>query len=144
MIRLSSFMLAASLALASPATAGIYVIDGDTIVVGREHIRLIGVDAPETRQARCNAELRLGLAAKARVVSLLREACGPLAKAEAGRCLTIQRQPAPDRYGRTLARVGLGGRDLATLLIAEGLARPYLCPQGRCPARQPWCEGSAP
>lgn len=144
MMRALALAVAVATTLTSPATAGIYVIDGDTIVVGREHVRIVGIDAPETRQARCDAELRLGLAAKARVVALLREACGPLPQANAGRCLTIQRQPAPDRYGRTLARIGVGGRDLATQLIAEGLARPYLCPQGRCPARQPWCEGKAP
>ncbi|GLK74709.1 thermonuclease family protein [Ancylobacter dichloromethanicus] len=132
------------LALSLPATAGIYVIDGDTIVVGREHIRIVGIDAPETRQARCDAELRLGLEAKARVLFLLQRACGPLAKADAGRCLTIQRQPAPDRYGRTLARIGVGGRDLGATLVAEGLARPYICPRGRCPARKPWCEVPAP
>lgn len=144
MIRALALALAVAAALTSPATAGIYVTDGDTIVVGQERIRIVGIDAPETRQARCDAELRRGLAAKARVVTLLREVCGPLPQADAGRCLTIQRQPAPDRYGRTLARIGVGGRDLATVLIAEGLARPYLCPQGRCPARKPWCEGNAP
>lgn len=127
------------LALTSPATAGIYVIDGDTIVVDREHIRVVGIDAPETRQARCDAELRHGLAAKARVVALLQEACGPLASAQADRCLVIERQPRLDRYGRTLARIGIRGRDFGAVLIGEGLARAYICPRGRCPARKSWC-----
>lgn len=30
-----------------------------------------------------------------------------------------------DRYGRTLARVAIDGRDLVELLVGVGLARPY-------------------
>lgn len=127
-----------------PAAAGIHVIDGDTIAIGREHIRLVGIDAPETRQARCDGELRLGLEAKARLHELLTQACGPLPTADAGRCVVIRRQRDKDRYGRTLARVLIDGRDVGATLIAEGLARPYLCLAGRCPARQPWCGSAAP
>ncbi len=42
---------------------------------------------------------------------------------------------AKDRYGRTLARVAVDGRDLGELLVGVGLARPY---HGE--RRQSWCE----
>jgi micrococcal nuclease len=42
-------------------------------------------------------------------------------------------RPPRDRYGRTLARVAVGGADLGEALIAAGLARRW---DGR---RRPWC-----
>src|SRR5215218_1955280 len=50
----------------------LYVIDGDTIALARERIRLLSIDAPETRDARCEREREAGYATKARVVDLLR------------------------------------------------------------------------
>ncbi|MFT0861677.1 thermonuclease family protein [Ancylobacter sp. G4_0304] len=131
-------LLIAALLVSGPAGAGIYVTDGDTIIVDREHIRVVGIDAPETRGSRCDDELRRGLEAKARVIELLTAACGPLPAASAS-CITMQRQPKLDRYGRTLARILVDGRDLGERLIGEGLVRPYICPKGRCAARKPWC-----
>jgi endonuclease YncB( thermonuclease family) len=46
-------------AIAITATQ-LFVIDGDTIVVGREHIRIANIDAPEIGHPHCDAELRLG------------------------------------------------------------------------------------
>ena len=40
-----------------------------------------------------------------------------------------------DKYGRVLARLEVDGEDVATLLIAEGHARPY---DGRS-RRAGWC-----
>ena len=50
----------------------VYVIDGDTLALARERIRLLGIDAPETRDARCERERVAGYETKARVVDLLR------------------------------------------------------------------------
>lgn len=121
------------------ARADIYVIDGDTVVVDREHIRLVGLNAPETRGAACEAERRLGYLAKARLVDLLTAACGPLARAPA-RCLDMAREPHKDRYGRSLARLRAGGEDVAGVMIREGLAEPYDCHAGHCPWRRNWCQ----
>lgn len=132
-------LIAMALALSVYARADIYVIDGDTIVVDREHIRLLGIDAPETRNAQCDDELRRGLEAKARLIDEITVACGPLAKAPAS-CLDIARLPKRDRYNRSLAAVTVQGRDVATTLIAAGLARPYVC-GAHCPKRQSWCGG---
>ncbi|WP_428029757.1 thermonuclease family protein [Ancylobacter sp.] len=129
-----------------PAAAGIYVTDGDTIVLTspgqpREVVRIVGLDAPETRQAKCDSELQRGLDAKAGLMGLLSAACGDLAKAEPSRCLGIARLPRRDRYGRTLANITAGGRDVTAAMIGAGWARPYDCPNGRCPRRAGWCGG---
>ena len=50
----------------------VYVIDGDTIALARERIRLLAIDAPETRDSRCERERVAGYKTKARVVDLLR------------------------------------------------------------------------
>jgi len=31
------------------------------------------------------------------------------------------------------------GKDVADVLIADGLARPYVCSGDGCPLREPWC-----
>lgn len=46
----------------------------------------------------------------------------------------IERIPRTDRYGRTIARVYVNGRDLGEMLIGAGLGRPY-----RGERRQTWC-----
>jgi micrococcal nuclease len=100
-------------------------IDGDTIrsPAGVTH-RIMGMDTPETFQARCNDELALGLMAKMRMEQLL--AAGGVTILESGKL---------DRYGRTLSQVRVGERDIADIMIGEGLARPYA--GGK---RQSWCE----
>lgn len=104
----------AALLAATPALAldgkSLRVIDGDTVALGAERIRLLDIDAPETVHPRCESELVLGFAAKARLIELLR-----------GRQVKITRH-GRDRYGRTLARFTVGGRDVGALLSADGLA----------------------
>lgn len=97
------------------------VVDGDTIWLAGEKIRLAGFDAPELDGARCRQERELAEAATTRLVTLL-----------ARGTLTVQRHGI-DRYGRTLAVVSIGGRDVGGVLVAEGLARRWT---GR---REPWC-----
>lgn len=93
------------------------VSDGDTLVIDSLHIRLYGVDAPETGQS-CQtaqgADWDCGAAAKARMEALT-----------AGQ--TVRCQPADqDRYGRTVARCAAGDVDLGGTLVAEGLAWAYV------------------
>jgi endonuclease YncB( thermonuclease family) len=123
---LATALLAALLALATPAAAqrSVTVIDGDTIRVSGEVVRLAGIDAPELRRPRCAEERRLARAARDRLQVLV--AGGVRLQAAAGR----------DRYRRVLARViDLRGRDVGAVLVAEGLAVPY---HGRGP-RHRWC-----
>jgi len=102
--------------LAFPAWAepSIRVIDGDTIARGGETIRIVGMDAPETHHARCDAEREDGEKAKAALATLL--ASGPV------EIIPSRRR---DRYRRLLARVTVNGRDVAAVMIKAGHARPY-------------------
>ena len=89
------------------------VTDGDTVrLTFGERIRIAGIDAPGTHadQARCAREIALGDAAVARARTLLD-----------GQSVGIDR--VGRSYDRTVARVTLDGRDLATLLVANRVAR---------------------
>jgi endonuclease YncB( thermonuclease family) len=98
-------------------------IDGDTIALGPERIRIIGLDTPETFHARCDAERVLGYQAAGRLQRLLNT-----------RRVQIERTGKSDRYRRSLARVFVGSEDVAVILIREGLAR-----QNNGERRQGWC-----
>lgn len=123
---LAALALLAGLLLAGPAAAQgarCRAVDGDTLRCGRERVRVVGLDAPELHGARCPAELRLARAATARLDAL------------AARGVTL-RPMGRDRYARLLAVVRTrDGRDVAMVLIREGLARPY---DGRS-RRRGWC-----
>lgn len=128
--RLTILVSLAAALLFAPAGSGRtegYAIDGDTIRIGRETIRVLNIDTPEIHQAKCPEEKAAGLAAKARTQTLLRRTGKiGLARGDGTR--------QTDRYGRTLARVYVDGRDLGEILIAEGLARRWT---GK---RRPWCN----
>lgn len=103
-------------------------IDGDTLAAGEEIIRILNIDAPETRDAKCDAERRLGHVAKRRLQELL-DAGDVIVTRGDGNRMT-------DKYGRTLARVSAQGRDVGERLVDEELARPWT---GH---RRPWCGRS--
>ena len=104
----------------------LHVADGDEIRCGVERIRLIGVDAPEIRHARCDAERRLGRLARQRLQEILGSGT-----------VEIRRKdwPRKDKLGRTTAWVLVDGHDIGETLIGEELARPY---DGR--TRGSWCD----
>lgn len=117
------------IALAASAIVGAAsVVDGDTLTIRGERIRIANIDTPEIRRAQCDAERRLGHVAKRRLAELLGE----------GDIVVKRGDPIDgrmkDRHGRTLALVSVGGRDVGRILIAEGLARQW---SGR---REPWCN----
>jgi micrococcal nuclease len=99
------------------------VVDGDTIWLAGEKVRLADINAPETSEAACPAERAQGEAAKMRLLFLLN--AGPIELVSGTR--------SHDRYGRRLAVVVRRGQSLGTQLIAEGLAEPW---QGK---RGDWC-----
>lgn len=43
-------------------------------------------------------------------------------------------------YGRACGVLTARGRDVAAIMIGEGLARPYLCGATICPRRATWCD----
>ena len=99
------------------------VVDGDTIRLRGEKIRLVDIDAPETHDFRCRNEKALGERAARRLRQLLNS--GPMTVQRLGR--------DKDRNGRKLRLVLVHGRNVGAMLVREGLARPY---GGR---RRPWC-----
>lgn len=122
------------------------VIDGDTVNLGSERIRIYNIDAPEIGHARCAAERDMGL-----------EARDALARLLDGRSVTIHRcepqpcepkKPVPDairdgnrfsaestanicsyrcadRFGRTLARLETAAGDIGAAMIKAGKAMPW-------------------
>ena len=104
------------------AAALIVMIDGDTIDIAGERIRIINIDTPETFRPRCENELVLGLKAKQRLRELLDS--GPI---------TIVRENK-DYWGRTLAYVLAGEQDVGEQLIKEGHALPWR----KGPAAKAW------
>jgi endonuclease YncB( thermonuclease family) len=135
----------ATLFLATPAfaepidPANIQIIDGDTLQVHHQHpnIRLVGFNAPETRNAACQAEADLGAKATRRLRELVR----------AGRLdFEYVRCSCPDttrscNWGRDCGILKSNGRDVGAILIAEGLAVPFVCGSTSCPKTpRPWCH----
>jgi len=97
----------------------VHITDGDTFDVKcparpQERIRLMGYDTPETYYANCPAEKALGDAATARLRALTRS-----------RQITRIERHGFGKYGRVIARVWLGGEDLADIMVGEGLAMRY-------------------
>jgi endonuclease YncB( thermonuclease family) len=120
-------------------SAQIQVIDGDTIRANGRVYRLVGYDAPESGpEAKCESELTLATRATSRLRQIV----------AAGR-LRFERVPCACppgtegtqscNYGRLCAVLTSSGGDVGALLIAEGLARQYVCSGTRCPQRQGWC-----
>lgn len=116
-------LAAATFALCASGPRETCVVDGDTFWLAGEKIRIADINAPETHQAGCAAEQRLGDRATTRLIALLN--AGPFELAATGR--------ETDRYGRALRVVKRGGRSLGAVLVSEGLAEPW---QGR---RSDWC-----
>jgi endonuclease YncB( thermonuclease family) len=135
------FILAfgASIVNAAPIEPGqVEVLDGDTVRVAGETFRLVGFDAPETYRAQCPSERELGNRATFRLRQLV-----------AGAGLDLERVPCACRigtegtprcnYGRSCGVLKARGKDVGEVLIAEGLARAFVCSRTSCPPRESWC-----
>ncbi|WP_373886166.1 thermonuclease family protein [Sphingobium sp. CFD-1] len=99
------------------------VVDGDTIWLDGQKIRVADIDAPETHPSRCALEADLGTRATHRLQELVN--AGPFA------VTTLDRDA--DKYGRKLRVLTRGGQSLGDVLVNEGLARTWT---GK---REPWC-----
>lgn len=142
-------MLIAAIVTATSARAEtidgdrVIILDGDTIALPcdplrglypgcGERLRLVGVDAPETgSRARCEAESSAGSVARAALAAVIR-----------GRSVEITRI-GRDRYGRTLARLKAGDRDVDEAMLAAGHAIPYAPGRAAWAKRcRHWCPGN--
>jgi endonuclease YncB( thermonuclease family) len=97
--------------------------DGDTLIINGTHIRLEGIDAPETDQVCLDAKgarWTCGIEARDR----LREHV-------AGREISCV-DKGVDSYNRALATCSLAGEDLNCWLVRQGIALAYVQYSHRC------------
>jgi endonuclease YncB( thermonuclease family) len=99
------------------------VVDGDTLWIQGQKVRVADIDAPETHDYRCQNEKALGDRATQRLIQLVNS--GPIS------LQSIDRDE--DVYGRKLRIVMVNGTSVGDTLVSEGLARYY---EG---GRKPWC-----
>ncbi len=101
-----------------------HAVDGDTIDCGGRRVRIANIDAPELHGA-CPAEIQAAERAKLAALIAMETAT-----------VRVVPEKGRDKYGRTLARVAIDGRDLGDTLVSQNLARPYAGG-----ARKGWCPG---
>jgi endonuclease YncB( thermonuclease family) len=91
------------------------IVDGDSLRMAGEDIRIKGIDAPELRQT-CRRDGRS-------------YACGQVAREELIRMISSGpvrcRVSGRDRYGRSLAHCRVGDRDVGASLVERGFAVGY-------------------
>lgn len=104
-------LLCASPAVASTVSGRAEVIDGDSLRIGGQTVRLHGVDAFERGQM-C-AGVPCGREATARMRAMVRDA------------LVVCARTDTDRYGRMVARCRVGETDLGAALVRAGWAFAY-------------------
>jgi endonuclease YncB( thermonuclease family) len=121
MRRLGRMVAVATFALALPATAlpapteSARVIDGDTIDLLGQRIRLHGIDTPEAKQT-CQRDGGAWLCGAAATIAL-RKLIG-------GAQVTCA-QRDKDRYGRVVAVCHANGKDLNAAMVLSGMALAY-------------------
>lgn len=115
-----SILLPLLVLYAEPATAALFggvgrVIDGDSLMVGEQEVRLFGIDAPELTQT-CNRE---GNAWECGAM-----AADQLSKLVAGKqvsCASLGK----DKHGRALARCSVGATDVNRSMVVAGYALAF-------------------
>ena len=115
-------------ARSEPIAAGAaQVVDGDTIRVRGQIVRLVGFNTPESGiDARCEGERNLAARATSRLRALV---AGGGLDLQIVRCSCRPGTEGTQRcnYGRACGVLKARGRDVGATLITEGLARPYVC-----------------
>ncbi|MEE9290942.1 MAG: thermonuclease family protein, partial [Alphaproteobacteria bacterium] len=120
-MRFAPFALAIALLVSAPAwaqdiTGSARVIDGDTIDISGQRIRIHGIDAPESKQW-----CRIGMAE----IECGKEATRAMRSHIAGNPVNCQERDV-DRYRRVVAVCfNAEGRDVGAELVREGWALAY-------------------
>ena len=122
-MRFSAFLIVVAVLLPfGPVAAGELVgsprvIDGDTLAIGGDRVRLYGIDAPESGQTCLDAsgrDYRCGAVA----TNMLKDLIGTGKVA----CSGNER----DRYGRLIAVCRKGGQDINAEMVRLGWARAFV------------------
>lgn len=110
---LSALLLGSTLANADPA---VRVVDGDSLVIDNQRIRLWGIDAPERDQT---CEGRDG-----RTYECGRDATAVMVELTRGQRVTCETRDT-DRYGRTVAVCRTPAGELNAAMVRRGWAVVY-------------------
>src|SRR5215470_5253962 len=143
MLLLLLLLLITTPSLAEPINSDdIRVIDGDTIRVYHQqpNVRLVGFNAPETRNAACPAEFELGSKATRRLRDIIKTGNLDFTYIRCS-CPQATQGTFACNYGRDCGTLKSNGRDVGAILIEEGLAVPFVCGATHCPKTpRPWCD----
>jgi endonuclease YncB( thermonuclease family) len=116
---LAGLAIAGALIPSSPAkliSGQAIIIDGDTIQIHGERLRILDIDAPERDQPCTRSDGSIWQCGQRASVALADRVGGQTVTCEA-----MER----DRYGRWLAHCAAGGEDVARWLAGNGWAVPY-------------------
>ena len=91
------------------------VIDGDTLEISGQRIRIHGIDAPEGRQT-CTRGQTIWLCGKKAAKAMI-----ALVRGSEVKCEAID----TDRYGRIVGKCFANGRDVGEALVMDDLALAY-------------------
>jgi len=111
----AAFLASPAVTLAADFAGQATVIDGDTIEIHGQRIRLFGIDAPESRQT-CEAAGEIYRCGQQAALAL---------SDFTGRQVVSCEDRGRDRYGRVVAVCSAGGEDLGAWLVSNGLALAF-------------------
>jgi endonuclease YncB( thermonuclease family) len=124
--------------------APIHVADGDTVRSGGYAYWLVGFDTPKAGSlARCERERTLAAAATRRLEQLITGGNATLQRVACS-CPAGTEETRACNHGRRCGVLKIANRDVGSILISEGLARPQVCGETSCPRRQSWCDSISP
>jgi endonuclease YncB( thermonuclease family) len=141
-----ALLIAATSVHAEPiASQDIYVLDGSTIDIHGQSVRLVGFDVPEEgERARCASERTLAARTAARLRQIIRRGNKIDLQMVACACLPGTEGTQRCNNGWPCGHLTVDGKDVGDALVAENLARPFVCSQYSCPRRLPWCPLEPP
>lgn len=103
-------------------------LPASTVRVAGVSIRLTDYDSPESFSPKCPSERELAWKAKLELERVINQVSLKLVP-----CTTAN-------WGRLCAEGSIDGKPLAQYMIMHGLASPYVCWAGGCPAKANWCR----
>lgn len=104
------------------------VLDGGTIYVAGEKVRIAGIDTPQILGAHCGRERERGIDAAVKLVALLN-----------GGNVTVG-PPLRDASGREVHEVQVSGKDVGKAMVAAGIARRVAGEDGTDGKTPGWCS----
>lgn len=118
------------------------IIDGDTLRLSDgSRMRLVGFNTPEKGdRAECAREAELSARATARLKQLVASSKTGVTQVACA-CPPGTEGTDECNYGRSCGTLTANGRDVGDILVAEGLAVPFVCSGWGCPPTpRPWCN----